>query len=266
MIRYIVTVVILCILSIYTSAVAGVSDFEDLGLAPNSFHNNSPFASAGAQFNNSFIDFGGGFTAWEGFAYSSITDNTTPGFGNQYSAIPGHGAGGSPTYGVGFVGFSTAPVITLPAGASPVSIDVTNTTYAYLSMRDGDAFAKKFGGASGNDLDFLLLTITGKDDSNTVVNHVDFPLADFTFADNTQDYLIHDWTTVNLGTLAGSRTLTFSLTSSDNGQFGMNTPAYFAIDDVTFAPEPAALPMLGLFLVHLARRRSFPSPSGRGPG
>jgi hypothetical protein len=36
-------------------------------------------------------------------------------------------------------------------------------TYAALSMRDGDGFAKQFGGASGDDPDYFLLTITGRD-------------------------------------------------------------------------------------------------------
>jgi hypothetical protein len=34
---------------------------------------------------------------------------------------------------------------------------VTNTTYAYNSMRDGDMFAKKFGGPTGNDPDWYKL-------------------------------------------------------------------------------------------------------------
>src|SRR4051812_10698771 len=94
-------------------AFGGVADFEDLGLPANSFHSNTPFASSGAQFNNIFPDFGIGY--WEGFAYSTKTDTTTPGSANQFSAIPGNGSGGSSTYGIGFVGFTIQPIITLPA-------------------------------------------------------------------------------------------------------------------------------------------------------
>ena len=54
----------------------------------------------------------------------------------QFSAIPGGGAGGAGIYGIGYVG---SPVISLPAGTSPVSLDITNTTYAYLSMRASSA-------------------------------------------------------------------------------------------------------------------------------
>ena len=108
-----------------------------------------------------------------------MTDTTTAGYGNQYSVISGHGAGGTGNYGVGYVGFSVSPIITLPAGSNIVSIEVNNTTYAYLSMRDGNPFAKKFGGPSGNDPDYFKLTITGKDASNGIVGAVDFYLADY---------------------------------------------------------------------------------------
>ena len=76
------------ILTLALTARAGSADFEDLGLATNSFADSTPFTSRGVQFNNNFTDFGGGFTGWEGFARSTKTDTTTPGFGNQYSSIP----------------------------------------------------------------------------------------------------------------------------------------------------------------------------------
>jgi hypothetical protein len=235
-------------------ALAETADLEGLPLSASGVHNDSSFSSHGALFSNHFTDFGGGFTGWEGFAYSNQTDTTTAGFGNQYSAIPGHGANNSTIYAISFVGSTAQPTITLPPGASPVSVDLTNTTYAYLSMRDGDPFAKKFGGASGNDPDFFKLTITGRDPTNAVVGTVDFYLADFRFANNAQDYLISDWTTVPLSALSGAQTLSFALTSSDNGVFGMNTPAYFAIDNVVFTPEPSLLGIAVLAGVVFGRR------------
>jgi hypothetical protein len=36
------------------------------------------------------------------------------------------------------------------AGRQVEGLYITNGTYPYLSMRDGDGFAKKFGGASGD--------------------------------------------------------------------------------------------------------------------
>jgi hypothetical protein len=153
-----------------SAALAATADFEDLSLAPSSHHDNSAFSSRGMGFSNTSNEFG-----WAGFAYSNQTDTTTAGFSNQHSAIAGAGAGGSANYGIAYCDpFNPIPTNTLAPGTTAQSISLTNTTYAYLSMRDGDAFAKKFGGATGNDADWLKLTITGLDASNASVGSVDF--------------------------------------------------------------------------------------------
>src|SRR5262249_25167851 len=151
---------------------------------------------------------------------SQTTDSTTPGYGNQYSAIPGSGAGGSATYGVAYTGGQVGaqgPIARI-AFAQDVSLagaEITNTTYAALSMRDGDGFAKKFGGASGNDADYLILTITGRDAANAITGSVDFALADYRFANNALDYIVNQWTFVDLSGLGTVAALEFSLDSSD---------------------------------------------------
>ncbi|HKL40270.1 MAG TPA: DUF4465 domain-containing protein, partial [Cryomorphaceae bacterium] len=61
---------------------------------------------------------------------------------------------------------------------------------------------------------------------------VEFYLADYTFSDNSQDYIVDEWTYVDLTSLGDADSLSFTLTSSDVGEFGMNTPAYFCIDDL----------------------------------
>ena len=43
------------------------------------------------------------------------------------------------------------------------------------------------------------------------------------------------WTRVDLSSLVGARKLQFELESSDVGEFGMNTPAYFALDQVALS-------------------------------
>jgi len=97
-------------------------------------------------------------------------------------------------------------------------------------MFNGDAFSKKFGGESGNDQDWFMLTITGKDVDGVVTGTVDFYLADYRFADNSTDYIVNTWQYVDLTSLGTVKSLEFTLSSSDVGDWGMNTPAYFALD------------------------------------
>jgi hypothetical protein len=231
--------------------------FEDLPLAPESFYNGSDgaggFTSGGAFFNNTFDP---GFVAWWGWSYSNVTDNTTPGYANQYSAIPGNGAGGSSNYAVAFAWLPGDATIELPTALFPESILVTNTTYAYLSMLHGDDFAKKFGGLTGDDPDYFLLTITGRDAAGGAVGTVEVYLADYRFEDNASDYRLDTWTEVDLSALHGATRLSFGLESTDVGQGGMNTPAYFAVDNLRLVPEPTMLVLIAVGAVALLRRRA----------
>ena len=250
------TLVTFLLLAAQTYAQTSTIDFEDKTLAPNSFNNGSDlaggFTSGGAFFNKSY---NAAFNFWGGWSYSNIKDVTTAGFGNQYAAyaLPsGGGVGGAGNFGVAF-NFSPGDArITLPAGSLPLSVSITNTTYAALSMKNGDAFAKKFGGPTGHDPDFFLLTIQGRDSSDNLTGSVPFYLADYRFANDALDYIVSTWQSVDLSSLPSTtKSLTFDLTSSDNGDFGMNTPSYFALDSliVTAVPEPSTLALLSITLV-----------------
>lgn len=236
-----------------------VSTFDDLPLSAGSHFfpgTSTEFVSGAASFNHDFTDYGWG-CCWSGWTYSNQTDTTTPGFENQFSAYAGSGAGGSANYALAYLG---SPVIRFEAPAEVATVDVTNTTYAALSMLQGDSFAKKFGGDTGNDADFLKLTFIGLNAADQETGRVDFYLADYRFADNSLDHVVDSWVSVNLSSLGAVSALKFELTSSDNGDFGMNTPAYFAIDNlaVTAVPEASAgwMAVLGLACVVALRRRS----------
>lgn len=248
MMRVLVPVVLL--LTPTWAMAQSTASFEDLSVPPEGYYNGSDFAggfsSGGVFFNNAFTDFGGGFTAWSGFSYSNHTDVTTPGFGNQYSAyhLPGGGGDGSPNYGVAFAFSRGDAFITWGEGLRPVSVRLTNTTYAALSMRDGDGFGKQFGGPSGNDPDFFEVTLHGLDSGGGSTGSVTFALADYRFADNSLDYIVERWTTVDLAGLSTlTRRIELEFASSDVGQFGINTPTYVALDNLQLAaiPEPGTL-------------------------
>lgn len=245
------------------SASAALIDFSDLTLAPDSFYNGGPvtnssgWASGGATFGNSYNASFGGF--WSGFAYSNVNDSSTPGFGNQYAAYAGSGAGGSGIYAVAYAGAQT--FINLPASTFAQSVLLTNTTYTAFDLLSGSGFSKKFGGASGNDPDFLDVVITGYDGQNgagAITGAVTFRLADFTFADKAQDYIVDEWTLVDLGPVGSAASLRFTWASSDVGAFGINTPTYVALDNLALVPEPASasvLAGLGVLAMGGLRRR-----------
>ena len=217
--------------------------FEDVGtrLAHESFENGAElvgqFTSGGLQFNNAYSS-----AYWEGWSFSNTSDTTTPGYLNQYSAITGSGSLESDTYAVASAfGSILLPKISRdPSTAGFASLEVTNTTYAALSMRQGDSFSKKFGGDSGNDPDYFILTIEGFGIAGNSIGTIEFPLADFRFADNSLDYIIDQWTTIDLSSIEDAVELEFSVSSSDVGSFGINTPAYFAIDGVAFRRPPGS--------------------------
>jgi hypothetical protein len=101
-------------------------------------------------------------------------------------------------------------------------------------MLNGDAFSKKFGGPSGDAPDWFRLSVVGLDATREPVGQVEHYLADYRFVDPAEDYVLDMWQEVDLTPLAGLGVaiLQTRLHSSDTGPFGMNTPAYVAVDDL----------------------------------
>ena len=138
-----------------------------------------------------------------------------------------------------------------------LSIDVANSTYAYNSMKNGDNFAKKFGGSTGNDADSFVLNIKFFVDTQ-YVNSKRVILADFRFADNSKDYILDSWQTVNLPTYFPEGfvdSISFELESSDNGQFGMNTPGFFCVDKIGYGH------WLSTKKINTLQAKVFPNPA-----
>ena len=211
-------------------------DFESFNVPVDSFFNGSDlsggFTEGDVFFTNSYVP-DPQFPFWSGWAISTKTDTVTAGFDNQYSAFPGTGWDGSETYAVAYR--STPPRIKLSGAlesGQPEGVYLTNGTYAYRSMTEGDQFAKKFGGVDGNDPDFFFVTIKGYQDGQLKTDSVDFYLADFRFADNSQDYIVKEWTYVDLTSLGRVDSVEFFFTTSDVGVNGPNTPFYVCVDNL----------------------------------
>ena len=210
--------------------------FESLTLPNNSYWNGSSnplgtsFTDGNLIFPNYYDTAFGGYWA-KGWAYSNKKDSTTAGYANIYSARPANGSY-SEKYAIG----QQDAVIKVKSGVYnkgwvPREIFVTNGTYPALSMKNGDAIAKKFGGTSGNDPDWFKLTIRAYRGGVMKNDSVVFYLADYRSNDSKQDYIVKDWKMITISSLGNIDSLNFILSSSDVGTYGMNTPAFFCIDN-----------------------------------
>lgn len=262
-----------------------VVDFEDLNNFDASLPNVFGFQLLGG--GDAFNGYGqdaptGGFSSngvffptqefGPGFSYSRFQNATTPGFTNLFAAFPGGGSGGNgttvpgQTYGLVATGAGTttdgAPTngaaVTFSSSADLTSIDIANSTFSALYLRDGlDGFAPEpdLGQQFANG-DFFTLSISGFDSAGGVTGATDVDLARF---ENDSLNFIEDWETVDLTGFDNTSSLVFSLSSSDfDPTFGLNVPAFFAIDNLEFVavPEPSSVAILGLGgLTALLRRR-----------
>lgn len=213
-----------------------MSDFEGLLTDSETFLNGSD-GSAGYEVGNIFmpISYDSDFDFWTGWAISNTTDTTTAGRDNQYSCISGSGVNGSSSYAVTYlIGSTYFKPVNQAEGGVVNGFYINNSTYTYLSMKDGDQFAKRFGGENGTDPDYLYVTIK-KYGTEAGADSLNVYLADYTSDDPQEDYLLSEWTYVDLSGFGDVDSLSIEMHSSDVGAFGINTPTYFCVDDIETA-------------------------------
>ena len=239
--KFLFSIFVCCMASSADAQVSQTIGFESISLSSESFYNGSDglgdITIGSAVFENTYDS---QFSYWNGFSISNVTDNTTSGYGNQYSSFAGGGLN-SANYAV----YYPSGKITFPYGAHLESVKITNTTYTGISMRDGDAFSKQFGSVNGadgnpdgtNGEDFLILYIYPLNLQSDTLDTIEVVLADYRFSDNSQDFIVDEWMNVDLSTVTEEvHALDFGFASSDMGQWGINTPTYFAMDDLQFTP------------------------------
>ena len=216
---------VIAFMSLTAPVEAQVATFEGLTLDTTGFWNGADGAAnyieEGFSFYNSYNS---EWASWSGFSVSSVQDDSTGTWVNQYAVNTGMAYSGN-----NFAVATSDALVSFELNTIN-GFYITNSTYASISMLNGDAFAKQFGGESGNDEDWYMLSIIGLVDT-VVTDTIEFYLADFRFADNTEDYIINDWTWLDLTSLGNITSLQFNWSSSDNSDWGMNTPAYFCMDD-----------------------------------
>jgi hypothetical protein len=223
-----------------------VSDFETFTLSPNSYYEDTtstPFSTPNASFQHRYSKFGTNWFWTGGFAYTNVNDSANGTFTNLYGVKAYKGYNASSKYVVG----QDQSVIQLASTQNTVDgFYVTNTTYAYKMILLGDTangFSRKFGDTTGTGSgttiaqgaypDYFKLTVKGYNNGQMTSDSVVFYLADYRFQNNALDYIVDTWQWVNTSSLGEVDSLKFWMYSSDVGQFGINTPLFFAIDNFT---------------------------------
>ena len=227
------------LLRIHLSSLRAVWKMDKLS-APNSSFEPQGGVEDGYYFRVSFTDsqnlvempsyyaswgFGGGFT------YTNLSDKETAGFTN-ISSIVGTGKFGDVYLTANSGSFTTASIKNLQSDKYVFKgAWVTNTTYAYLAIKDGN---------DGNDVayvkgpfaegDWFKLTAVGYDAADTEIGRVDFYLADFR---NGSTKIVDSWEWFDWSSLADADHISFELSSTDENEYGMVTPAYFCLDGIT---------------------------------
>ena len=177
-------------------------DFESLSIPSAGYWNGSDatgsFTSSGMKFDNQY---NAAWQSWSGFSYSQKNDVTTGGFENEYSVIDP--ANQKNKFAIFFQSYSgdTFAQFGNNQDFAIESVDLCNSTYAALTMKNGNAFSKKFGGNMGTDPDWFKVTINGYEHNNKLMGSKEVYLADFRFADSSKDFILNKCTTVDLTSL-----------------------------------------------------------------
>ena len=171
------------------------------------------------------------FAAWgmgEGFTYTSCTNDTTAGSSNL-SAITKAGVKTNAyftayTGGLSYGGLAAEISFKDGAAYNAKECYVTNCVSAYLAIKDQNpgpmGYVKKWTAQ-----DKFTLTIKGfndKEETGTIA---------FLLADGLD--IVNTWQQVDLTKLGKVTKIQFSLSSTDVGEWGINTPLYFCLDQLT---------------------------------
>ena len=182
--------------------------------------------------NNTFLAFHTVFYPfWSGGqAISNYveTDITKADYTLQLAVPTNGGHNGSKNFCVhfgysGYTGPTGLPAIYFMDGVERV-IDhmyVVNTSYTLNSLKNGDGFSQPLP-ADG----WFKIIATGYDANDNVTGTAEFFLA-------KDGNIVDDWTLFSLAGLGKVLKVSFDVDGTDKGDWGLNTPGYFAYDDVT---------------------------------
>lgn len=212
----------------YVEAEANIT-FEDIDLQGKTYYDGSDgFGLIATAEKFRFKNYNpGGY--WYGFGVSATRSDIYTGNYKDDSQFNSVVAGGmqSEKFAVCYyneyqaINSDEYPEIYAEDNIKPEYAYITNTAYTVKSMTEGDTFSKKF-----DETDWLKLTIIGLDkDDNETGEPVEFYLA-------KDGNIVTEWTKVDLTSLGVCSHIRFTMDSSDKSYGYMNTPAYFALDNM----------------------------------
>ncbi len=215
---------ILLFLTLPAFAAQTTVSFDDLLPAPGLVIDDASAAVGPATFLNTTYE-SWGMLFWAGYAFSTVSNTTINSHTNQYAAAEAR----TGAYAVAYHdAWNPPPEIRFDLPVAPISVQLNNTTYAALTLRDGNAFADPFGPG-----DVFVLTLTARDLDGVVLAATNHYLADFR---DGQSFIQTHWSTLDLSWMPPNvAALTATLETTDIGEWGPNTPMYFALADFTYA-------------------------------
>lgn len=210
--------------------ILSVIDFENISMPDTGFINNLEYQEKGIRFSNTYTESSYG-AYWEGFSYSEWTDRTTPGLINQYSVYASSGANQSKYFALAYDSYESPTNFQFINDQSykVKSVMVNNNTYAVLSIKEGNYPSKQFENG-----DWFKVIFTGYNVAGEAGKTVEFYLADYR---DGKTYICNAWTKVDLESLGSVNKVTITFDSSDKGEYGVNTPKYVCIDDLTYVSD-----------------------------
>lgn len=204
------------------------STYNDSGVCQFIYTNEARFMLSHLPSQNSY-----GGQSWEGFTLSRVSQDTA----NVFGCVANGGIAGEGTpYVIGYFsdwvteaqGYSSN-LILFDEAYYPEYVYICQNSNTMKAITEGGVFnARAF-----TEEDTLALVISAIDDTFQETKSITYYLA----VDGETN---SDWVKVLLTDLGQTEGLSFRMTTTDMGQFGMNTPMYFALDALTVNTESIA--------------------------
>ena len=202
------------------------STYNDSGMCQYIYTNEARFMLSHMPSQNAY-----GGMSWEGFTLSQVSQDTA----NVFGCVANGGVGevGTP-YVIGY--YSEWVTESLGYSSNTILFDQAYyPEYVYVCQNSNTMEAIAHGGV------FNSRVFTEKDTLALIVNALDStlqPISTMTYYLAVDGKKNAGWEKVPLTALGKAVGLSFSMTTTDIGQFGANTPLYFALDALTVNTEP----------------------------